>query len=198
MRPTGASSRERKRLIALVVAGLCLDAGSSKTANSPIGCAIHGGPRTTRVKRKERSMDVQRPAFCSPVLCIDDFLLEHEAQQVLQECIDLKKIYLPARVFDGPNATKIDKSYRANEVVYLGDVFRGAPERSDILSIIKKKIWTEECRTLWHEGYYIFDIINYSTRQEAVISRYGDGNFYGRHQDTRNDHITRRLVTLVY
>jgi 2OG-Fe(II) oxygenase superfamily len=39
-------------------------------------------------------------------------------------------------------------------VVYLGDVFRGAPERSDILSIIKKKIWTEECRTLWHEGYF--------------------------------------------
>lgn len=31
-------------------------------------------------------MDVQRPPFGSPVLCIDNFLLEHEAQQVLQEC----------------------------------------------------------------------------------------------------------------
>lgn len=143
-------------------------------------------------------MDVQRPPFRSPVLCIDDFLLDEEAQKVLQECIDLKKIYVPARVFDGPNATKIDKRYRTNEVVYLDDVFRGAPERSDILSIMKKKIWTEKCKALWHEGYYIFDVINYSTWQEAVISRYGDCNFYRKHQDTRRDHITYRLVTLVY
>ena len=35
-----------------------------------------------------------------------------------------------------------------------------APDRSNILTIMKSKIWTEECRTLWHEGYYIFDIIN--------------------------------------
>src|SRR5579872_5594477 len=128
-------------------------------------------------------MNVQKLPFASPVLRIDDFLLEADAQRVLQECIDLKKIYMPARVFDGPNATKIDPDYRSNEVVYLDDVFRGAPERSDILSIIKKKIWTEECRSLWHEGYYIFDIINYSTWQEAVISRYGNCGFYKKHQD---------------
>jgi len=143
-------------------------------------------------------MNVFRPAFRSPVLCIDDFLAEDDALRVLQECIDLKKIYMPARVFDGPNATKIDPKYRKNEVVYLDDVFRSAPERSDILSITKKKIWTDECRKLWHEGYYIFDIINYSTWQEAVISRYGNCDFYKRHQDTRRDHITYRLVTLVY
>lgn len=143
-------------------------------------------------------MIVSRPPFNSPILLIDDFLLEEDAQRVLQECIDLKKIYLPARVFDGPNATKIDQSYRKNEVVYLDDVFRSSPERSDILSIVKKKIWTEECKKLWHEGYYIFDIINYSTWQESVISRYGNCEFYKRHQDTRRDHITYRLVTLVY
>ena len=143
-------------------------------------------------------MNVFRPAFRSPVLCIDDFLAEDDAQRLLQECIDLKKIYMPARVFDGPNATKIDPKYRKNEVVYLDDVFRSAPERSEILSIMKAKIWTDECRKLWHEGYYIFDIINYSTWQEAVISRYGNFDFYKRHQDTRRDHITYRLVTLVY
>jgi hypothetical protein len=141
---------------------------------------------------------VQRPPFLCPVLCIDNFLPEEEARKVLQECIDLRKIYLPARVFDGPNNTKIDKTYRTNEVVYLDDVFRGAPERSDILSIIKKRIWAEEFKKLWHEGYYIFDVINYSTWQEAVISRYGDYQFYRKHQDTRRDHITYRLVTLVY
>jgi SM-20-related protein len=63
---------------------------------------------------------------------------------------------------------------------------------------MKQKIWTEECRSLWHDGYSIFDIINYSTWQEAAVSRYGDGNFYKKHQDTRRDHITYRLVTLVY
>jgi hypothetical protein len=143
-------------------------------------------------------MDVFRPPFCAPILCIDNFLIEEDAERVLQECIDLKKVYMPARVFDGPSATKIDEKYRKNEVVYLNDVFRSAPERSDILTIIKKKVWTEECKRLWHEGYYIFDIINYSTWHEAVISRYGDCGFYKKHQDTRWDHITYRLVTLVY
>jgi Rps23 Pro-64 3,4-dihydroxylase Tpa1-like proline 4-hydroxylase len=63
---------------------------------------------------------------------------------------------------------------------------------------MKTKIWTPECRAIWHEGYYIFDIINYSTWQEAVLSRYGDRGFYKKHQDTRWDHITYRLVTMVY
>lgn len=143
-------------------------------------------------------MDVSRPPFRSPILCIDDFLPEEDAQKVLQECIDLKKIYMPARVFDGPNASKVNEKYRNNKVVYLGEVFRSAPERSDILSIIKEKIWTEECRALWHDGDYIFDIINYCTWQEGVLSRYGDGEFYKKHNDTRRDHITYRLVTLVY
>ena len=105
---------------------------------------------------------------------------------------------MSARVFDGPSATKIDAKYRTNEVVYLDEVFRGDPGRSDILRIIKTKIWTDECRNLWHDGDYIFDIINYSTWQEAVISRYGNGDFYHKHQDTRWDHITYRLVSLVY
>jgi predicted 2-oxoglutarate/Fe(II)-dependent dioxygenase YbiX len=143
-------------------------------------------------------MHILRPTFPSPILCIDEFLLAEDAQRVLQECIDLKKVYAPARVFDGPNATKIDQKYRKNEVVYLDDVFRTAPERSDILTIMKRKIWTDECRSLWHEGYYIFDVINYSTWQEAVISRYGDGQFYDKHQDTRRDQITYRLVTILY
>jgi hypothetical protein len=143
-------------------------------------------------------MKIDRPVFSSPVLCIDDFLCAEDAQRILQECIDLKKVYMPARVFDGPNATKVDSKYRTNEVVYLDEVFRGDPQRSDILSIVKGKIWTDECRSLWHEGDYIFDIINYSTWQEAVISRYGNSDFYEKHQDTRWDHITYRLVTLVY
>ena len=143
-------------------------------------------------------MNVSRPSFRSPILCIDDFLPEEDAQKVLQECIELKKVYTQATVFDGPNASKIDLKYRNNEVLYLNDVFRASPERSDILGIIKQKVWTEECKTLWHEGDYIFDIINYSTWQEAVVSRYGDGAFYKKHHDTRRDHITYRLVTLVY
>jgi SM-20-related protein len=31
-----------------------------------------------------------------------------------------------------------------------------------------------------------------------VISRYGNGEFYKKHQDTRRDHITYRLVTIIY
>jgi hypothetical protein len=85
-------------------------------------------------------MDVSRLPFISPVLCIDDFLPEDHAETVLQECIDLKKIYMPANVFDGPSATKIDRTYRSNEVVYLDDVFRSDPARSDILRTMREKI----------------------------------------------------------
>ena len=143
-------------------------------------------------------MNVSRPSFKSPIICVDDFLSEDNAQRVLQECIDLKKVYLPARIFDGPNATKVETKFRRNDVVYLDDVFRGAPERSDILTLLKTTVWSEEYKRLWHEGDYIFDIINYSTWQEAVVSRYGNCDFYQRHQDTRRDHITYRLVTIVY
>ena len=143
-------------------------------------------------------MNVQRPAFPIPILCIDDFLSEGDSEEVLRECIDLKKVYMPARVFDGPNVTRVDLRHRKNEVVYLDDVFRSAPERSDILRIMKSAIWTEACRALWHEGNYIFDVINYSTWQECVVARYGRGDFFKKHQDTRRDRLTYRLVTIVY
>lgn len=143
-------------------------------------------------------MKITRPSFKSPIICIDEFLSEEEAQKILRECIDLRKVYMPAKIFDGPNASKVNVQFRRNDVVYLDDVFRSAPERSDILSILKRKIWTEECKRLWHDGDLIFDIINYSTWQEAVVSRYGNCDFYKKHQDTRRDHITYRLVTLVY
>jgi predicted 2-oxoglutarate/Fe(II)-dependent dioxygenase YbiX len=143
-------------------------------------------------------MNISRPAFATPVICIDEFLDESDAQRILTECVELKRVYAPAKIFDGPAASKVDVTFRSNEVVYLDDVFRTAPERSDILTILRKKIWTDECKVAWHEGDYIFDVINYSTWQEAVVSRYGDGGFYKRHQDTRRDHITYRLVTLIY
>jgi 2OG-Fe(II) oxygenase superfamily len=143
-------------------------------------------------------MRVLRPQFPAPVLCIDEFLSDDSADRILQECLDLKRIYLPARVYDTTYTTKVDPTYRKNEVIYLDDVFRDCPERSDTLTIIKKRIWDDDCRNLWHDGYYIFDVINYSTWQEAVISRYGSNEYYHKHQDTRRDHITFRLVTLVY
>lgn len=143
-------------------------------------------------------MKVSTPAFSSPVLCIDDFLPEEDAQKILQEWIDLKRLYVQATVFDGPTTVKVDRNFRRNDVLYLSSVYHTAPGRSDTLTIIKRKIWTEECRSIWHSGYLIFDIINYSTWQEAVVSRYSDGEFYKKHQDTRRDHITYRLVTLIY
>ena len=61
--------------------------------------------------------------FLHPFYASMTFLPPKNSQRVLQECIDLKKVYMPAKVFDGPTATKIDLNYRKNEVVYLNDVF---------------------------------------------------------------------------
>lgn len=82
--------------------------------------------------------------------------------------------------------------------MYLNEVFRSAPERSAILSLLRKAILSDAYKRLWHDGDLIFDIINYSTWQEAVVSRYGNCDFYKRHRDTRVDHMTYRIVTLVY
>ena len=72
-------------------------------------------------------MDVSRPAFGSPILCIDNFLSDADAALVLQECIDLKSGYVPAAVFDGPQATKVDTRFRQNDVVFLSQADQAAP-----------------------------------------------------------------------
>ena len=143
-------------------------------------------------------MDVTRPSFGIPVLCIDDFLAAEDAQGVLQECIDLKDAFSAATVFENADRTRLNPSYRNNAVAYLDTLFGDNPDRSRILRALRTKIWTEECKLLWHRGYTVFDTVNYSTWQEATLSRYGDGAFYKRHRDTKKVGVAHRLVTLVY
>jgi predicted 2-oxoglutarate/Fe(II)-dependent dioxygenase YbiX len=131
-------------------------------------------------------------------LCIDEFLPFYDAQSVLEECVNLKEFYTPAGVFENSDDTKIDPSYRNNEVAYLDSLYRDAPGRSRTLTALRKTIWARECKLLWHEGYTVFDAVNYSTWQEATVSHYGDGAFYKRHRDTKKAGVTHRLVTLVY
>jgi predicted 2-oxoglutarate/Fe(II)-dependent dioxygenase YbiX len=141
-------------------------------------------------------MDIFRPPFRLPVLCIDNFLPEAEAQTVLQICVGLKGAYVAGRVVDGTGSTKLDTTARKNDV-YFDDV--AETRLSDIRGILQRRIWTKECRKLWHEGYSIFDVINYATWHEVVASRYGEGGFYKKHHDTlKDDLIPRRLITLVF
>ncbi len=143
-------------------------------------------------------MTIAELEFPTRILCIDDWLPEADAQKVLQECIDLKKVYMPAKVFDGPNESKVNTAYRRNDVVYLNDVFRSAPERSDILETMRKHVWSPEMRALWAKGGYLTEIINTCNWVESVLSRYGNCDFYGKHKDTRPDNAHLRLMTLVY
>ena len=143
-------------------------------------------------------MQVTWNNFPVPIVTIDDFLPEADAQRILTECIDLKKFYQPAKIFDGPTATKVDPTYRKNDVVYLDTLFQGVHENSDILTTMKKAIWGEEAKRVWSKGNTLLEVLNYATHSEAVLSRYGKCDFYGKHRDTRFDHLTYRLVTLVY
>lgn len=147
-------------------------------------------------------MTITRPEFPSPILVLDEFLPAKDAAKCLQECIDLRPVFMPASVGAG-SQNRIDKSVRSNDVVMLDSVFAVAPERSNILTIVRKRIGETDCKQLWHKGDFIFDIINYASWNESVLSRYGKCDFYGKHQDTvRNadclGQISRRLVTLVY
>ncbi len=119
----------------------------------------------------------------------------------MDECVGLRSAFLPASVGAGTQ-NKVNTTIRRNDAVMLDDVFRRAPDKSRILSIVGKRIAEKECRDLWHDGYTLFDTINYATWKESVLSRYGQCEFYGKHQDTMRNpdvpgEITRRLVTLV-
>jgi hypothetical protein len=146
-------------------------------------------------------MTVTRPEFPAPVIVLDDFLAPEDAAACLQECFALEYVYQPATVGAGAENC-IDPKTRINEVVMLDDVFRAAPQRSKILSIVKRRIYERDCTDLWHDGYLLFDDVNYATRHEAVLSRYGRCDFYKAHQDiirdkNRPESVRYRIVTLV-
>lgn len=145
-------------------------------------------------------MIVSRPEFTAPIIVMDDFLSTEDASACLKECIDLKPIYMPASVGAGKD-NRFDPKTRVNEVVMLDDVFRVAPDRSKILSLVKRRLYERDCKELWHEGDLVFDLVNYATRHEAVLSRYGRCDFYGAHQDTifhkeHPEYVRHRIVTL--
>jgi len=138
-------------------------------------------------------MKVVRPPFQGvPILCIDEFLEPLEAQLVLRKCLTLRTEFEPGKVINGPFSATLDPSWRTNDTVRDGLMLR------EVRSILRSRIWTEECRRIWHEGYYLFDVINYATSHEVVISRYGKGEFYKKHQDITWDRVQRRIITLVY
>lgn len=139
--------------------------------------------------------------FPSPILVLDEFFSKEDADRCLRECISLKPIFMPASVGAG-SYNRMDPKIRSNDAVMMDTVFSVAPDRSAILSSTRKRIGESDCKKLWHEGDLIFDIVNYATWRETVLSRYGNRDFYERHQDTiyNKEHpseITRRLVTLV-
>jgi hypothetical protein len=145
-------------------------------------------------------MQVNKLDFPAPLWVLDDFLSPENAARCLNECIELRRVYMPAYVGAGTN-NRIDTRIRQNDVVMLDSVFAAERKRSDILSLVDARVG--ELNPLWHEGYTLFDTINYHTWTESVLSRYGRCNFYGRHQDTifdpqkKGETERRRLVTLV-
>lgn len=143
-------------------------------------------------------MEVTRPAFPSPIICIDDFLPADDAGRILQDCIEFKYLFSLASVVEKDGKVRTDTGFRSNYVLYLKQLEQLVPPQGDINRLLRAKIWGEECKRLWHDGEFIFDIINYSNFQSATVSRFGDGEFFKGHRDTTWNHLTQRLVTLVY
>lgn len=146
-------------------------------------------------------MEVSRVEFPAPVLVLDEFLTKEDAAACLQECIALEPVFVPGTVGQGKE-NRQDARWRKNDVVVMHDVFRAAPSRSKLISLLDKRVMSAECNTLWHKDYTIFDAINYSNWKEMVLSRYGKCDFYGKHRDTKSnpdnkDEIRHRIVTLI-
>jgi Rps23 Pro-64 3,4-dihydroxylase Tpa1-like proline 4-hydroxylase len=90
-----------------------------------------------------------------------------------------------------------DLDFRNNDVVYLDDVFRKRMRESYILRYFDKIRRESLYRKIWN-FFSCFEVINVADRFEAVISRYGSGNFYHKHVDVNPKHSNYRLITIVY
>lgn len=147
-------------------------------------------------------MKTHRMDFPAPLLVLDDFFSQEDAAACLQECIDLRPVYQPARVGAGKDNRR-DTKIRRNDVVMMDTVFSPDRTRSVILSALDRRVQEQDCKDLWHAGYTLFDTVNYANWKETVLSRYGKCDFYGRHQDTifnadeRGRCERRRMVTIV-
>ena len=146
-------------------------------------------------------MKLEMPDFPAPILLMDDFMSRADAAACLQECIDMRPVYMPATVGFGVQNRR-DLKIRRNDVVMMDSVFGADRSRSKILTLLDARVRSDEMRAVWHKGYYIFDEVNYANWRETVVSCYGKCDFYGRHQDTimNGDDLNvrrRRMVTLV-
>lgn len=144
------------------------------------------------------SYKVQREMSVTPVIIVDDFLSEEKAAAVLEECIGLKRIYIPAKVLDGKQSSILNEKFRKNTVVYLDNVFGEYHDRSSILKLVLREgIFSKEAMEVWREDNTGFEMLTRCTRSETVLSRYGEGDFYDYHRDY-NFNKANRLITAVY
>lgn len=143
-------------------------------------------------------MQVKQLNFEFPVLVIDDFLPAKQAEELLQECVDLKPMYQPATVVgeDGQPVTR--PKFRQNDVVYLDQVFTGMRQNSKLISYLEQRIFRDnDTLALWCD-HSILHTIKLASRNETVLSKYGNCNFYGWHADNAGAIPCQRMVTLVY
>lgn len=130
------------------------------------------------------------------VWIVDNFLPEHEADAVYKECVALEPVYRDAEVLGAKvGESRSDEKIRRNQVVYLDDVFRNNVKRCKIFNLVRDGVYKQSA--LWSEGHTGFEMINYATRWETVLSRYGNGDFYDYHRDY-NHAKANRLVTAIY
>ena len=128
-------------------------------------------------------------------LSVEDFLPKEDLDKCMEEIQWSQRLHVPAQVFYG-TATKVDHNIRKNTVVFLD---RHVPQ-SQIVAAVERRIRQADLRAKFHEGYSMLDAINYATRREAVLSRYGEENdHYDRHQDTifGQGNLCKRLLTCV-
>lgn len=143
-------------------------------------------------------MQIQRIDKPTPVIIIDDFLPKDKAAECLEECIALERIFMPAAVLDAQSGSVVNEKMRKNEVVYLDSVFSANEKKSKIIqNVLRNGVFSPEAMKVWEEGNTGFELINRCTRSENVLSRYGNGDFYGFHRDW-NATKANRLITVVY
>ncbi len=133
--------------------------------------------------------------FTIPIkhLVIEDFLTEEVNKKVLNEMIEQKVNYRPART------GKVIDDKRTNSSVSYDHVFKDNRDDSVLLNAMQGLYRDSGFNILLSSMGYPFDHFSTQTINETQISRYGgeEGEHYGWHID-RFAPNNERIITIVY
>ena len=127
-------------------------------------------------------------------IIVEDVFTNEENQKILEEAISLEDKFVNAMV--GAEESFINNELRTNLSVYYDVIYNGRRNESPLLKKIDELTLNTDLIGLMSSSIHPMTSYTYTNHHESQVSRYGEGEHYDWHIDSRNSQ--ERLVTFVY